>query len=68
MRTQDAIDIFGTQRALADELGITQAAVAGWGEYPPAIRQIQISRIPRAMRAGLKVEPDIFRKKSKATA
>lgn len=62
MRTQDAIEHFGSQKALADAIGIKQPTVAGWGEYPPLDRQIQIevftagalkAEIPDATRAVL---------------
>lgn len=42
MLTKDAIEHFGSQKALADAIGITQPSVAEWGEYPPPLRQIQI--------------------------
>jgi hypothetical protein len=60
MRTQDAIDFYGTQRAVADELGITQAAVADWGEYPPDLRQLQLEHVTHGR---LKAEPGILKKR-----
>ena len=44
----------GTQAALAEKLGMTQGSVALWGEFPPAIRQIQIERLTDG---ALKAEP-----------
>lgn len=55
MTTQDAIDwAGGTQVLLAERLGIKQPSVAGWGEYPPPLRQIQIELLSGG---ALKAEP-----------
>jgi hypothetical protein len=32
----------GTQGALAAKLGISQPSVSGWGDRPPALRQLQL--------------------------
>lgn len=46
MKTADVIEHFGgTQASAAAALGLKQPSVASWGEYPPALRQIQIERI-----------------------
>lgn len=45
MTKNQAIEHFGTQVALAKALGIEQPSVAGWGEYPPALRQLQIEKV-----------------------
>lgn len=42
MKTQDAADFFGSRVKLAKVLGVSPAAVTGWGEYPPITRQYQI--------------------------
>lgn len=42
MRTQEAVDHYGSQVALAEAIGVKQPTVAGWGEYPPLPRQIDI--------------------------
>lgn len=42
MKTQDAADFFGSRVKLAKALGISPAAITGWGEYPPITRQYQI--------------------------
>jgi len=42
MKTNAAIEFFGSGRALAEGLGIKPAAVYQWGEYPPHLRQLQI--------------------------
>jgi transcriptional repressor of cell division inhibition gene dicB len=55
MTKDEAVEAFDTQVKLAEALGITQGSVAGWGTYPPALRQLQIE----ALTAGkLKAEPD----------
>jgi DNA-binding transcriptional regulator YdaS (Cro superfamily) len=57
MRTQDAINHYGSQTALAEALGIKQSSVAEWGDYPPKLRQIQIEVITARQ---LQAEPDCF--------
>lgn len=54
MRRKEAIHFYGSQSALARALGIAQASVAGWGEYPPDARQLQIQRLTNGT---LKAEP-----------
>lgn len=56
MTKDDAIRALGgTQAALAEKLGIYQGSVSLWGEFPPALRQLQIE----ALTAGaLRAEPD----------
>ena len=55
MKTIEAIKhpLFGTQKKLANALGIEQPTVAGWGEYPPPLYQIRIEAL-----TGMKAEPD----------
>lgn len=60
MKTKDAIEYWGSQKAVADALDLKQPSVAAWGDYPPALRQLQIE----AKSGGaLKAEPscDQFR-------
>jgi transcriptional repressor of cell division inhibition gene dicB len=57
MRTQEAIDHFGSQKATAKALGIQQPSVATWGEYPPDRRQLQIERVTKKI---LRAEPGCF--------
>lgn len=47
MRTAEVLDHFKTQTAVAKRLGIKQASVSEWGEFPPDRRQVQIERITR---------------------
>jgi transcriptional repressor of cell division inhibition gene dicB len=55
VQTQDAIKHYGSQQALADALGIKQPSIAGWGEYPPDKRQLQLERLTKGK---LKAEPE----------
>lgn len=52
-----AITYYGSQAALSDALGIKQPSVADWGEYPPALRQIQLERLTAGK---LRAEPECF--------
>jgi len=45
IKKEDALAAFHTQTALADALGINQAAIAQWGEYMPELRAHQLLRI-----------------------
>jgi DNA-binding transcriptional regulator YdaS (Cro superfamily) len=63
MTTQEAVRFYGTQRALAEALHIKQSSVAEWGEYPPALRQLQIER---ATKNKLKAESDALKPRAKA--
>lgn len=47
MTTEEAIKHYGTQQAVADALGIKQSSVAEWGEYPPALRQVQLEMLSK---------------------
>lgn len=57
MTTDDAVKHYGTQQKLADALGIKQGSVAGWGEFPPALRQLQLQQITKGK---LKAEPGLL--------
>jgi len=45
VKTSAAIEIFGSVRALADELGITVQAIYQWGHEVPVSREYQIQVI-----------------------
>jgi len=45
MLTVQVIARFGSQKATARALGISQPSVATWGEFPPDRRQLQIERV-----------------------
>lgn len=56
MRTADAVRHFGSQTAVAEALGMkSQSSVSTWGEYPPALRQLQLERVTGGK---LRAEPD----------
>lgn len=57
MTKKEAVDFYVTQIALAKALDITQSTVAGWGDYPPDIRQVQLEMITGGK---LKAEPECF--------
>lgn len=42
MTTQEAINYYGSAKALADALGVWPQTVYAWGERPPMLRQYQI--------------------------
>lgn len=45
MKTDDAIQAFGSIKELAAALGITQPAIYQWGDDVPPLRAYQISEI-----------------------
>jgi hypothetical protein len=61
MTTDEAVRHYRTQTKLAEALGIKQGSVAGWGEYPPPLRQLQLQRITYGK---LKAEHDVFKGKA----
>ena len=58
MLTKDAIAHYGSQAALARELGIAQPSVSAWGEIVPPLRQIQLERLTHGV---LRAAPDVFK-------
>lgn len=62
MTKQQAIDFYGSQQALAKALRLTQPSIAEWGDYPPALRQIQLEQLTKRK---LRAEPDVFGPKPK---
>lgn len=54
MKTQTAIDFYGSNVALTAALGLSSGAVSQWGEYPPNARQLQIEKLTLG---ALKAEP-----------
>ena len=64
MKTADAIKLFKTQEALAEQLGIRQPSVARWvktGEMPP-LRQLQLEVVTGG---ALKADKSILPKKKR---
>lgn len=45
MKKADAIKYFGSQKIIAETLGIKQAAVSQWGEEVPPLRAFQLERL-----------------------
>ena len=48
MRTDDAVDIFGTKDALAKAIGISPSAVYQWGDEVPMSRRQSVRLAMRA--------------------
>jgi hypothetical protein len=42
MKTQEAIEFFGSKKKLADAVGIWPQVIYTWGEYPPIARQYEL--------------------------
>jgi transcriptional repressor of cell division inhibition gene dicB len=45
MTKEEAIRAFGTARALAEAIGVTEQAVSKWGDVVPELRVFQIKAI-----------------------
>lgn len=45
MKTQSAVDFFGSKKKLAEALGITPSAVTMWGGDVPVLRQYQLEHL-----------------------
>lgn len=67
MTKDEAIKWAGTQVKLGAALGVSQGTVAGWGDFPPPLRQFQIEALSRG---ALRAEPecDKFRAPAKPRA
>lgn len=63
MKKADVIAHFGSQTAVAEALGISQASVAQWGDEVPSLRQLQIQALTLGK---LRASPDVFDKKTAA--
>lgn len=59
MRKLDAVNHFGSQRALADALGISEQAVSMWDELIPEGRAYQLESITGGK---LKADPRTYRR------
>lgn len=53
MTKKECIAYFGSLAKISRQLKITKAAVTNWGEYPPKLRQYEMSNISNEI---LKVE------------
>ena len=45
MTKQEAIDFFGTQRKVAEALGLKQPSIALWKDPLPELRQLQLEMV-----------------------
>jgi hypothetical protein len=53
MKTSEVIKHYGSQAAAAKAVGINQAAVAQWDEFPPELRQLQYEALTKGkLKAG----------------
>jgi DNA-binding transcriptional regulator YdaS (Cro superfamily) len=57
MRTDAAIQYFGSHSELAKALGIQAPSVYGWGEFPPDAKQLLIEKVTKGK---LAAEPGCF--------
>jgi hypothetical protein len=64
MKTEKAIELAGTPKALADLLGITQSAVSQWGDDIPEPREWQL----KVLRPAWFEEPPKAKRGEKARA
>lgn len=49
MKTQDAINRYGSKKALAELLGITPQAISQWGEQLPELQALRLEKMEREM-------------------
>lgn len=56
MRTEEAVKIFGTKKALGEAIGISQSAVQKWGEFVPATRRQSVRMAMRERAEQLEAE------------
>ncbi len=47
MTKTEAIEHFGNASAVAKALGLSRAAISGWGDEVPLLRQMQIERLTK---------------------
>lgn len=57
MRKDDAVKYFGSQRAIAEKLELTDAAVSQWKEVIPERAALKLSRITKGK---LSYNPDLY--------
>jgi hypothetical protein len=63
MKTSEAVEFFGSQRAIAIALRIKQPSVCKWGESIPHLRQLQIESLSGG---ALKAEKGILPRKAQS--
>ena len=47
MTLKEAVDHFGSKKALADSLGLVRSTITNWGDEIPDVRQYQIQVITK---------------------
>lgn len=65
MRTDEAVKMFGTQKALADAIGVSHSAVYKWGELVPASRVQSVRMAMRERAEQMEAEAVLLRAASK---
>lgn len=65
MRTEDAIEVFGTQKALAEAIGISPSAVYQWGDTIPPSRRQSVRLAMKEKAEQLEQEARMLRAKAK---
>ena len=58
MRKSDALKVFGSNRAIAQALDISDAAVSQWGEFVPPISAKELARHSKGK---LPFKPEVYR-------
>lgn len=65
MRTDEVVKVFGTQKALADAIGVSHSAVYKWGELVPASRVQSVRMAMRERAEQLEADAERLRTASK---
>lgn len=65
MRTQEAVDFFGSKTILARAIGVTPAAVGNWGDEVPTSREKSIRMAMKERAEQLELEAKNLRKHAK---
>jgi DNA-binding transcriptional regulator YdaS (Cro superfamily) len=47
MKTQDAVERYGSKKALAKKLNITPQAISQWGENLPELQALKLEKLER---------------------
>lgn len=65
MNTKETIEIFGTVKALANAIGVTQSAINQWGLTVPMSRRTSVRLAMRELADKMEAEAKKLRKVSK---
>lgn len=57
MKTQEAIEFWGSRERLAQAAGVDRSAISHWGPFVPELRQYQLHYLSKG---ALKVDPRTF--------